>query len=314
MPRLTGMWTHLSRQSVGGVGLRGPGETQLESDRREIGKRIAFIKGQLSEVHRHRELYRSRRRDAGVPVAALVGYTNAGKSTMLNALSGAGVVAEDKLFATLDPTTRRVELPSGREVLVTDTVGFINNLPTMVIAAFRSTLEEINEATLLIHILDVTHPNALEQAGTVATVLEDLGCDDKPVILVFNKIDLLREEDAGRVEELRQRIAATGAVTVSAVTGTGMDDLLGQIEGALETEQKFVTVRMTVPYPRSELVDRFHTVGRVEETTYDERGTTLTGLVPERHLGEFAPFAVITGGEGAKAVAATEPENAESAA
>ncbi len=314
LPRLTGMWTHLSRQSVGGVGLRGPGETQLESDRREIGKRIAFIKGQLSEVHRHRELYRSRRRDAGVPVAALVGYTNAGKSTMLNALSGAGVVAEDKLFATLDPTTRRVALPSGREVLVTDTVGFINNLPTMVIAAFRSTLEEINEAALLIHVLDVTHPNALEQAGTVATVLEDLGCDDKPVILVFNKIDLLREEDASRVEELRQQIAAAGVVSVSAMTGTGMEDLLAQIEKALETEQRFVTVRMTVPYPRSELVDRFHTIGRVEETTYDERGTTMTGVVPERHLGEFAPFVVIVGGESGKATEKPEPESAESAA
>ncbi len=141
LPRLTGMWTHLSRQGVGGVGLRGPGETQLESDRRELNKRIVQIKRELAEVHTHRQLYRERRRAAPVPVVALVGYTNAGKSTLLNTLTGAGVLAEDKLFATLDPTTRRAELPGGREVLFTDTVGFINNLPTLLIAAFRSTLE-----------------------------------------------------------------------------------------------------------------------------------------------------------------------------
>ncbi|MCA9161233.1 MAG: GTPase HflX, partial [Planctomycetales bacterium] len=174
MPRLTRMWTHLSRQSVGGVGLRGPGETQLESDRREIGKRIAFIKDQLSHVHTHRQLYRDRRKETRAPVAALVGYTNAGKSTLLNTITGAGVLAEDQLFATLDPTTRRIQLPGGREALLTDTVGFINNLPTMLIAAFRATLEEINEASVLIHVLDVTHPNAPEQAQTVMTVLEEL--------------------------------------------------------------------------------------------------------------------------------------------
>src|ERR687895_153010 len=178
LPRLTRMWTHLSRQGVCGVGLRGPGETQLEVDRRGSRTRSTQIKRDPAGVHTHRQHYREARRDAPVPVAALVGYTNAGKSTLLNALTGAGVLAEDKLFATLDPTTRRVALPSGREVLVTDTVGFINHLPTLLIAAFRATLEEINEATLLVHVLDVTHPNALEHAETVNHVLEEIGVDN----------------------------------------------------------------------------------------------------------------------------------------
>ncbi|MCC6944446.1 MAG: GTPase HflX, partial [Thermomicrobiales bacterium] len=248
LPRLTGMWTHLSRQTQGGVGLRGPGETQLESDRREIGKRIAFIKSQLADVHRHRELYREHRRDKGMPVVALVGYTNAGKSTLINALTGSSVLAEDKLFATLDPTTRRVLLPSGREVLVTDTVGFINNLPTMVIAAFRATLEEISEATVLVHVLDVTHPNAREQAQTVEEVLEELGNDDKPVVLAMNKIDQLpadRETPPAFVQQMKlvDRVAA-----ISGLTGDGIPELLEQIEAALEDEQRFVPVEVTIPY------------------------------------------------------------------
>src|SRR5690606_24348350 len=181
LPRLTRMWTHLSRQGVGGVGLRGPGETQLEADRRVANQRISFLKEQLVQVHRHRELYRARRKDTPIAVVSLVGYTNAGKSTLMNQITGAGVFAEDKLFATLDPTTRRIELPAGRQVLLTDTVGFINNLPTQLIAAFRATLEEISEASMLIHVVDVTHPNAREQVETVKRTLEDLGVDDRPV-------------------------------------------------------------------------------------------------------------------------------------
>ncbi|WP_410339376.1 GTPase HflX, partial [Sphaerobacter thermophilus] len=191
LPRLTRMWTHLSRQAVGGVGLRGPGETQLEVDRRQARRRIALIKSQLQEVHRHRELYRNRRRRQNIPVIALVGYTNAGKSTLLNRLTDAGVLAEDKLFATLDPTTRRVTLPSGRTVLMTDTVGFIHNLPTFLVAAFRATLEEILEASVIVHVMDVTHPKAAEQAETVRTVLEDLGADSRPKVTALNKIDRL---------------------------------------------------------------------------------------------------------------------------
>src|SRR5262245_44559810 len=172
LPRLTGLWTHLSRQGVGGVGLRGPGETQLESDRRELGKRIVQIKRELAEVHTHRQLYRDRRRGVPIPVVALVGYTNAGKSTLLNALTGSQVMAEDKLFATLDPTTRRRALPSGREILFTDTVGFINNLPTLLIAAFRATLEEINEATVMFNVVEVRHTQAGEVVKTYMEGLE----------------------------------------------------------------------------------------------------------------------------------------------
>jgi GTP-binding protein HflX len=296
LPRLTGMWTHLSRQTQGGVGLRGPGETQLESDRREIGKRIAFIKNQLADVHRHRELYREHRRGQGMSVVALVGYTNAGKSTLLNALTGATVLAEDKLFATLDPTTRRVTLPGGREVLVTDTVGFINNLPTMVIAAFRATLEEISEAAVLVHVVDVIHPNAREQAETVEDVLEELGDDDKPVVLALNKADLLpadaSSDPAAFVSDLR---LVNRTATISGKTGSGLGNLLAEIEGALEDQQRFVDVEVSVPYARSDIVDRFHRLGRVEETAYDERGTTLIGTLPESVLAAFSPFLSIRG-------------------
>src|SRR3954447_12212112 len=191
LPRLTRMWTHLSRQAVGGVGLRGPGETQLEVDRRRARERIARLRDELKEVHAHRELYRQKRRREGLPVVALVGYTNAGKSTLLNALADSDVLAANVLFATLDPTTRQLQLPDGQEVLLTDTVGFIQRLPTQLVAAFRATLEEIEEADLLVHVLDITHPNAEEQGQTVDKLLGELGLGDKPRLVVLNKIDRL---------------------------------------------------------------------------------------------------------------------------
>jgi len=291
LPRLTRMWTHLSRQGVGGVGLRGPGETQLEADRREAQKRITFIKGQLEQVHRHRQTYRARRKETPIAVVSLVGYTNAGKSTLLNTITGADVLAEDKLFATLDPTTRRIALPSGREVLLTDTVGFINNLPTQLIAAFRATLEEISEATVLIHVVDVTHPNAAEQVQTVNTTLEELGADDRPVVFALNKIDRMSPDD---LANLAERAAAIGApqdsVAISAQQGLHIDALLGRIEAVLEQEDAFVNVELEIPFDRSELVDRFHTLGRVEDRAYDERGTSITGWLPEREIARFEPF------------------------
>jgi GTP-binding protein HflX len=297
LPRLTGLWTHLSRQGVGGVGLRGPGETQLESDRRELGKRIVHIKRELGDVHTHRQHYRDRRRGVPIPVIALVGYTNAGKSTLLNALTGSAVMAEDKLFATLDPTTRRRAVPSGRDVLFTDTVGFINNLPTLLIAAFRATLEEINEATVVMHVVDVTHPNAAEQTQTVVEVLEELGADDKPVVTALNKIDRLLTDGGAdiRVEDLLCRLGpaadlAVNPVAISARTGTGLDRLLTQVENALEAAADFVAVTLCAPFSRTDLVDRFHKLGRVEETTFDESGTTLRGYLPERDLGRFGPY------------------------
>ena len=291
LPRLTRMWTHLSRQGVGGVGLRGPGETQLEADRREAQKRITFIKEQLAQVHRHRQTYRARRKETPIAVVSLVGYTNAGKSTLLNTITGADVLAEDKLFATLDPTTRRINLPSGREVLLTDTVGFINNLPTQLIAAFRATLEEISEATVLIHVVDVTHPNAAEQVQTVNTTLEDLGADDRPVVYALNKIDRFSDEE---METLAYRASQIGApadsVPISAQKGLHLDALLGRIETVLEQEDSFVNVELEIPFQRSELVDRFHTLGRVEDRAFDENGTSLTGWLPEREISRFEPY------------------------
>jgi GTP-binding protein HflX len=291
LPRLTRMWTHLSRQSGGGVGLRGPGETQLEADRREAQKRITFLKEQLAQVHRHRQTYRARRKETPISVVSLVGYTNAGKSTLLNTITGADVLAEDKLFATLDPTTRRIALPSGREVLLTDTVGFINNLPTQLIAAFRATLEEISEATVLCHVVDVTHPNAAEQVQTVKTTLEDLGADDRPMVFALNKVDRLSPDE---MNQLAQRAAEIGApqdsVAISAQAGLHLDALLARIEMVLEEEAAFVQVRLRVPFDRSELVDQFHTLGRVESRDYDDQGTLLLGWLPERAIGRFDPF------------------------
>jgi GTP-binding protein HflX len=291
LPRLTRMWTHLSRQGAGGVGLRGPGETQLEADRRESQKRITFLKAQLGEVHEHRERYRQRRRQTSIAVVSLVGYTNAGKSTLLNTITGADVLAEDKLFATLDPTTRRVDLPSGREVLLTDTVGFINNLPTQLIAAFRATLEEISEATVLIHVVDITHPNAREQVHTVNTTLEDLAVDGRPVVHALNKIDRLPAEDRDNLADVAERAGVPrDAVGISAQKGINLDALLAKIEESLEEEAGFVPVTGTIPFDRTDLVDQFHKLGRVTEHAYDERGTTIHGELPARDLDRFAPW------------------------
>lgn len=289
LPRLTRMWTHLSRQAVGGVGLRGPGETQLEVDRRQARRRIALIRSQLDDVHRHRQLYRDRRRRERIPVIALVGYTNAGKSTLLNRLAGADVLAEDKLFATLDPTTRRVTLPSGREVLLTDTVGFINNLPTFLVAAFRATLEEILEASLLIHVMDATHPKASEQAQTVHSVLEDLGADDRPMITALNKIDRLGDDVAP--EQLMEDLALPSSyVPISAKTDAGLDVLLERIEETLSEERRLVDVRLVVPYSEAGLIDLFHRVGQVEIEQFGEEGTVLRGRLPVELVPRFAAY------------------------
>lgn len=300
LPRLTRMWTHLSRQSVGGVGLRGPGETQLEADRRESMQRITHLKRELSDVHTHRQLYRDARRDKPVPVVALVGYTNAGKSTLLNTLTGSEVLAEDKLFATLDPTTRRIRLLSGREVLLTDTVGFINNLPTLLIAAFRATLEEVNEATVLVHVLDMTHENALDQAKTVNGILEELGADDKPTILALNKVDALPDPHK-TTEEIAADLGlvlddAVEVVAISAQDRIGLDDLLAVIERTLETDASFVPVRVNAPFDRGDVIALFHRIGRVESVTFDESGTCALGFLPDGQLGRFGSFVTRLGG------------------
>ena len=292
LPRLTRMWTHLSRQAAGGVGLRGPGETQLEADRREAGKRITYLKTQLQEVHRHRQLYRDRRHEQQAPVVALVGYTNAGKSTLLNKLTGADVFAEDQLFATLDPTTRRISTPSGTEALLTDTVGFINKLPTMLVAAFRATLEEIAEASVIVHVVDVTHPNAPEHIQTVNEVLEDLGVDDKPTVMALNKVDRCGAAGVPTLDELRASLGLPDAVAISGHTGQGLPALLDEVEAALDEEKRPVRLTVVLPYDRGDLVEQFHRLGQVTATTHREDGTQLTGRVPAAVAERFDAYVV----------------------
>lgn len=292
LPRLTRLWTHLSRQAVGGVGLRGPGETQLEVDRRRARARIMQLKDELRQVHVHRELYRRRRKEEGIPVVSLVGYTNAGKSTLLNALAGTDVLVEDKLFATLDPTTRQIKLPQGQEILLTDTVGFIQRLPTNLVAAFRATLEEVGEAALLVHVIDITHPNAQEQATTVETVLGELGVGSKPRIIALNKMDLMADREPGESSrDFSERVTAgldtpSNCVPISAATGLGVDLLLEKIQEALG--YSLVEVEVTIPYDRSELVDLFHRRGVVDSETYDEWGTSIHGRIPSRYQARYA--------------------------
>ncbi len=296
LPRLTHAWTHLGQQTGGaagrggaggGVGLRGPGETQLELDRQEIRRRIAHLRRELEEVRKQRGLHRERRRREGVPTVAIVGYTNAGKSTLLNTLTDAGVLAEDKLFATLDPTTRRVALPNGKEVLFTDTVGFIRKLPTTLVAAFRATLEEVTEADILVHVVDVTHRNAHEQAETVAGVLAELGADDKPVVVALNKIDLLPDRSAEGVgkalDEWRQDYPRS--VAISAAHGLGIDALLAAVEDVLAEDM--LPVDVVVPYRANELVALFHQWGVIEREAYAEQGTHIVGRLPRRLLHLF---------------------------
>jgi GTP-binding protein HflX len=292
LPRLTRAWTHLARQAggsagrggTGGVGLRGPGETQLETDRRIISQRIAQLKKELEGVRRHRRQYRQHRRQQGVPVVSLVGYTNAGKSTLLNTLTDAGVLATDMLFATLDPVTRRLILPGGKEVLLTDTVGFIQKLPPQLVAAFRATLEEISEGDLTLHIVDITHPNVREQVRTVEQVLREIDADQKPVLVALNKVDLLTEP------EKAQLIAEQylNAVAISALHGWGLDDLLARIESMLA--QQMAQLRVHIPYAANELVALFHQVGVIAHESHDQTGITIEGKLPPGLVSRFEPY------------------------
>ena len=229
LPRLAGQWSHLERLG-GGIGTRGPGESQIETDRRLVGHRIHRMKQELERVRQHRAQYRQRRARGGVRTVSLVGYTNAGKSSMLNALSGAGVAARDQLFSTLDPVTRRVRMPNGENVLVTDTVGFIQKLPTTLVAAFRATLEELDEADVLLHVVDISHANAPEHVEVVEGVIRDLGLEAKPLVLALNKADLL---DPGVETSFQASVGGATAVLTSARTGLGVEELLEAVEAAL---------------------------------------------------------------------------------
>lgn len=297
LPRLTRMWTHLARQSGGraggsggGVGLRGPGETQLEVDRRIIGQRISQLKVELDKVRAHRGRHRSQRRKNATPLVAIVGYTNAGKSTLLNTLSNAGVLVADMLFATLDPTTRQIRLPSGNNALVSDTVGFIQKLPTKLVAAFRATLEEIAEADLLLHVVDATHPQAAAQQEAVNDTLGELEVDTLPTIIALNKTDRLVNGGDIDVIAVRARMAQlasnnNSAVPISALTGEGVDVLLEKIEESLSAT--WVKVDVVIPYQQGALTALFHQHGIIEREEHTHTGVHIIGRVPGRMVYRF---------------------------
>ncbi len=275
LPRLAGAWKHLERQQGGIGGRGGPGETQIELDRRQVRQELAQVRRELDEVRARRARARQRRRE-GPPIVALVGYTNAGKSTLMNALTGAGVLAENKLFATLDPTARRLSLPGGGAAVLTDTVGFIQKLPTQLVAAFRATLEELADADLLLHVVDVAHPRAAEQVAAVDEVLAELGLDDKPVLLVLNKADLLDGRVAPEVGD---------GVLVSGLDGRGLETLLLRVAERLA--QKAQPVEIHVPYREAELAAQFRREAFLVQERYLDDGVVLRGHLPARLLPPF---------------------------
>ncbi|CAG9460191.1 unnamed protein product [Pedinophyceae sp. YPF-701] len=283
LPRLTKMWSHLERQAGrGGSGgaVKGMGESQKAVDRYLLKKRMASLRGQLEEVRKHRGLHRRRREENGMPVVALVGYTNAGKSTLLNRLAGAEhVTAQDRLFETLDPTTRRVRLPSGREALATDTVGFIQRLPTQLVAAFRATLEEIEEADIIMHVVDISSPLAAAQVEAVQSVLGELDTVGIPQLIVWNKVDAC--DDPRAVAGVARR--ATDTVWCSARTGDNAGEVLAAIERKLA--EACCRVKMLVPFAAGDLLSEMYEHGMVEEEEHGPEGTTVTALVPTAMLG-----------------------------
>jgi GTP-binding protein HflX len=298
LPRLTRQWTHLARQagggggrtgSAGGVGLRGPGETQLEVDRRAIRTRIAHLKRELEKVRAHRMRYRAQRKRSRLPTVALVGYTNAGKSTLLNRLASSDVFVANQLFATLDPTTRRVDLPGGYQALVTDTVGFIQKLPTTLVAAFRATLEEITEADLLLHVVDISHPNALNQFQAVEETLGEIGAGDIPSVTALNKIDRLGNPEAARNTVRRY----PKAVAISARRGTGQAELLEIIKE--ELYEHYIPILVRLPYQQGALISLFHESGHVERIEHVRGSVLMEGRIPGRLAAQFAHWQVQEG-------------------
>lgn len=281
LPRLTGMWNHLSRQT-GGIGTRGPGETQLEVDRRRIQERIARLERDLAEVRKHRSIQREGRRRHHWPVAALVGYTNSGKSTLLNQLTGAEVLAEDKLFATLDPTTRQLMLPNNQKMLLTDTVGFIKKLPHTLIESFKATLEEVREADLLIHVVDLSHPHFSEQMAAVDTVLRELEAHGKQTITVFNKVDLVENPNRAQLRDL------PASVAISARHRTGLEQLLEELQNQLAAWR--LRASYSIPSAHSALIAEIHRVGHVLEIKYEGDRAIIRAHVPPQMQAKLAPF------------------------
>jgi GTPase len=293
LPRLTRAWTHLERQagggggragSTGGVGLRGPGETQLEVDKRAIRKRINHIKRELEKVEAHRTRYRSQRKRSRIPTVAIVGYTNAGKSTLLNRIAKSDVLVADQLFATLDPTTRRVQLPGDDLALFTDTVGFIQKLPTSLIAAFHATLEEIAEADLLLHVVDISHPNALNQFQAVQETLAEIDASHIPMVTALNKADLLNHPESAR-EILKDFLKS---ISISAVDGTGIKELLHLIRE--ELFEAYTPIQVRLPYKQGALISLFHELGQVERVEHERGGMIMQGRIPGRLLAQFTAW------------------------
>jgi GTP-binding protein HflX len=286
LPRLTRYWSHLSRQrgSTGSIG--GEGESQLEADRRKLSERIEKIESELEKVVRQRETQRAGRQRSEWPLASIVGYTNAGKSTLLNKLTGSEVLAEDKLFATLDPTTRRLRLPTNQNVLLTDTVGFIKKLPHGLVEAFKATLEEVVQADLLLHVVDISHPQAEEQIEAVNSVLAEIGAAEKPVLMVFNKID--QGNGSGTLNRLREKFS--NAVAISAKTGEGISHLLAELGTQLRPVREFLDLR--VPQEKAAVIARIHAVGQIVESRYSGKNARFKVRIPPHLLEEFAPFVV----------------------
>jgi GTP-binding protein HflX len=273
LPRLTGMWHHLSRQT-GGIGTRGPGETQLEVDRRRVQDRIARLERELEGVRKVRNVQRQGRKRHQWPVAAVVGYTNGGKSTLLNLMTGADVLAVDKLFATLDPTTRSFTLPNKQRVLLTDTVGFLRNLPHTLIESFKATLEEVSEADLLIHLVDLSHPRVDEQMAAVDSVIKELDAFGKQTLIVFNKIDLLENPDLASTYCRR----FPGSVAISAKMGQGIDQFVDALQSALGAWR--LRSHFRIPLSESNVIAELHRVGHVLELRYDNEYAVITAHVP----------------------------------
>ena len=268
LPRLTGKGIFLSRLGAG-IGTRGPGETRLENERRGIKKRIITLKRKLKKLEQQRELLQKSRKKKFYCAAVLIGYTNVGKSTLLNALTEAGIRVDDKLFATLDPTTRKMTLPNKQLLLLTDTVGFINKLPHHLVASFRATLGEIKEADLLINVLDASHPKLEEQNKATYSVLKELKVTDKPIINILNKIDLINNEDT--LSRLQRNLDSS--IAVSALQGKGLEELIQRISETLE--EKRVYAEFTFPYQRNDLISLIHSGGEILEKSYSEKGVTL---------------------------------------
>ena len=295
LPRLTRQWTHLARQAgggvarggSGGVGLRGPGETQLEVDRREIGRKIRKLKQDLEQVRAHRGRYRSRRTHSNTPVLALVGYTNAGKSTLFRALTNSQVYVADQLFATLDPTTRKMPLPSGREVLITDTVGFIQKLPATLVAAFQATLEEVVEADMALHIVDAAHPNARQHIEAVEDTLATIEMPAVPHILVWNKLDLV---DTAPTLPETSSVTYAGVTAVSALRGSGLEELSDLIEQTLG--QREHSVRLRLPWERGDLISGLYDASTVEEIEHTADGVLVTASLSAELYDRYSEYRV----------------------